>query len=91
MGLDVYFRADIGNGLRAAAMATETAVSLALDGLDDERRALVLDAYRRGYMTALVTVGLSFGLEPATGMTVQRVDQGTAAAIPAWVEANTER
>ena len=90
MGLDVFFRRDCANYLRAAAMAAEGALAVALEGLTDIERAAALTAYRRGYMAALVTVGLSFGLEPATGATVHQVSKGTATAIPAWVETPRE-
>lgn len=77
MGLDVYFRRDIANILRATACASESSAGLALE-LVGEQSALVregglasegdpeklLQVYRQGVRHALVSVGLAFGLEP---------------------------
>jgi len=64
-------------------------MAVALDGLNDREKALVLNAYRRGHMAALTAVGLSFGLEPTTG--VSQLDQaGTGMVIPAWTETPRE-
>lgn len=88
MGLDVYLRRDVAHNLRAAAMSSEAAITLALDGLSDPAKQNELRSYRRGYMAALVTLGLSFGLEPETGANVQQIEKGKT-AIPTWTE--TER
>lgn len=85
MALDVFFRHDAANYLRAAAMASEAAMSVAMDDLDDPTKERVLQAYRQGYFAALTAVGLSFGLEPSTGATIRQVD-GKRPAIPSWVE-----
>jgi hypothetical protein len=44
-------------------------------------------------MTALVSVGLSFGLEPTDGAKVhkvEKVESGGRVAIPSWIEAPRE-
>ena len=73
MGLDVYFRRDIANILRATACASEGSAGLALDlvadadlqaaGVPPEK---LLHIYRQGVRHALVSVGLAFGLEPVS-------------------------
>jgi len=58
MGLDVYFRRDIANVLRATACASDGSMQIA--GLDTQEA----QAYRLGVRNALLSVGLAFGLEP---------------------------
>jgi len=94
VGLDVYFRRDIGNGLRAAAAAHLGATGIAQQLIGDAGRAGIseqkaLEIYQAGFLQALVAVGLSFGLEPATGATVRQVDAGRV-EIPSWVETRQE-
>jgi hypothetical protein len=68
MALDVYFREDILNVLRAAYVAGEGPTSLAaqlthdpdLGGVPADK---LLQAYRCGFITALGAVGLAFGLD----------------------------
>ena len=80
MGLDVYFRRDIANVLRATACATEGAA----------REGDVSEEYKRGVRNALVSVGLAFGLEPV-GSVVQ-VEQGhQSIAGLLWAESPQER
>jgi hypothetical protein len=71
MALDVYFRRDIANILRATACASEGAAGLALELLGDAElgdagisQERLLQVYRQGVRHALVSVGLAFGLEP---------------------------
>ena len=58
MGLDVYFRRDIANVLRATACASEGTAQMVAPSAE-------LEAYRKGVYHALLSVGLAFGLEPA--------------------------
>jgi hypothetical protein len=77
MGLDVYFRRDIANILRATACASEGSAGLALElvceigdpGHEHDHEKL-LQVYRQGVRQALLSVGLAFGLEPV-GASVQ--------------------
>ena len=96
MGLDVYFRRDIANVLRATACASEGATGLALELMGDPELQAQLETagippaqlvkiYRAGFLRALVSVGLGFGLEPSNRETVRQVEHG-AAALPSWVE-----
>ena len=57
MGIDVYFRRDVANVLRATACASEGAAKMA--HVNDAE----LQAYQRGVLNTLVSVGLAFGLE----------------------------
>ena len=90
MGLDVYFRRDIANVLRATACASEGAMGLALElveGVDPEK---LLEVYRQGQRHALVSVGLAFGLEPVGSVVqVEQVNQGQVALL--WAETPHER
>jgi hypothetical protein len=81
---DIYFARDIARVLRAASFAGEGGTELALDLLGDPELCAALDAagisheqllsvYRRGYRTALVSVGLAFGLVPESGVQAVRV------------------
>jgi hypothetical protein len=79
MGLDIWFREDITNALKAAEQASATtaaAMEHALSGpstgsgckaegsvVGDPR---YLRAYREGYKAALVTVATAFGITPLT-------------------------
>ena len=75
MTLTAYFARDIANVLRATSFASEGGAGLALDLLEDPELRAALDAagipqeklvhiYRQGFHTALVSVGLAFGLVP---------------------------
>ena len=104
MGLDVYFRRDIANVLRATACASEGSIGLAVDLLegsggpvregtraDQVEREELLRAYRQGVHNTLLSVGLAFGLEPV-GPGVQRkpgVTPGLAGLL--WAEIPHER
>ncbi|MFZ5915533.1 MAG: hypothetical protein ACOYZ7_01190 [Chloroflexota bacterium] len=59
MALEVWYRTDIEN----AILAAEQAATLTLDvtGASGERA----EGYRAGYLAALTTVALAFGLRPA--------------------------
>ena len=84
MGLDVFFRRDIANILRATACASEGSASLALKLVCEAQLTREADPeklmqiYRQGVRHTLVSVGLAFGLEP---MTNQQGDKG-----PIWIE-----
>ena len=91
MGLDVYFRRDIANVLRATACASEGSIGVAIQLLGDPELCHQLDAagipqekllqvYRLGVRNTLLSVGLAFGLEarPMGGSTsVQRTPEVT--------------
>ena len=75
MALDVYFRRDIANVLRATACASEGSAGLALELMGDSELSAklgsvaipqeeMLQIYRQCVRHALVSVGLAFGLEP---------------------------
>ena len=69
MALDVYFKEDILNALRAMYVAGEGPATLAVELLQDgDLRGVplekLLQIYRRGFHTALAAVGLAFGLVP---------------------------
>lgn len=96
MGLDVYFRRDIANVLRATACASEGSMSTAVQllgdtgivgahGMDVEQTVQI---YRQGVRNTLLSVGLAFGLEPI----VQRkpgVTPGLAGLL--WAETPHDR
>ena len=75
MSLEIYFRRDIANILRATAYASEGSAGLAIELLADAdlcagqtgiepSQAQMLHIYRQGVRHALLSVGLAFGLEP---------------------------
>jgi hypothetical protein len=59
MALDVWYKADIENALSAAEQACGAALEAAANGDDP-----FVAGYQAGYRSALVTVGLAFGLVP---------------------------
>ena len=68
MALDVYFREDILNVLRATLAASGAPASLLSEFANDARLSDVpldrlVDVYRQGFCTALGAVGLAFGLD----------------------------
>ena len=70
MALDVYFRDDILNVLRATYAAADGPAALLGELVrDPELRQLPLDrlveVYRQGFCTALGAVALAFGLDPS--------------------------
>ena len=98
MGLDVYFRRDIANVLRATACASEGAAGLALElvgdspghgpggqGLGDSEK--LLQVYRQGVRHALISVGLAFGLEPVGAGAQPRPGVSPPLAGLLWAEA----
>ena len=89
MGLDVYFRRDIANVLRATACSNEGSVGLALELVGDADAERLLDIYRQGQRHALVSVGLAFGLEPQ-GTQVKPGQKPPVAGL-LWAEAPQER
>jgi hypothetical protein len=92
MALDVYFREDILNVLRATYVASEGPATLAVELLQDgDLRGVplekLLQIYRRGFHTALAAVGLAFGLVPSEPVGQSLVRTQTTAAAPSAVEA----
>lgn len=78
MALDVYFREDILNILRATYVASEGTSTLVTQVLNDPDFRNVpihklLDIYRRGFVTALGSVGLAFGLDASEEEKEKRV------------------
>jgi hypothetical protein len=68
MALDVYFKEDILNVLRATYVASEGPATLVAEVLQDPAlRDVPLDKllriYRRGFLTAIGAVGIAFGLD----------------------------
>jgi hypothetical protein len=71
VGLDVIFKRNVADALRAVACASEGSTKLAMellpdsdlfpDGVPPER---LLQVYRQGMRHALVSIGFAFGLEP---------------------------
>jgi len=66
----LYFREDIVNALRAAYVASEGTALLLTEvgpdsGLGGATQTELVEAYRRGFATALTTLGLAFGLDAA--------------------------
>jgi hypothetical protein len=98
VGLDVYFRRDIANILRATACATESSAGLALELVSERERTgepgvsseELLCAYRQGVRHALVAVGLAFGLEPVGTGTPVRPGVSPAPAGSLWAEVPRE-
>jgi len=97
VGLDVYFRRDIANILRATACASEGSAGLALELMGDaalyaksDGAALLqeqlLQVYRQGVRHALVSVGLAFGLEPVGVHTPPRPGASQPLAGLLWAE-----
>lgn len=80
MALDIYYKRDILNSLRGLHMAGAGSASLMDEILaDPELRGLplekLLQVYQRGFNTALVATGLSFGLVPEPGPQVEKGGQ----------------
>ena len=61
MGLDIWFREDITNALRAADVASSTTIA-AVEDSDVQGDVRYLRAYREGWRAALATIALAFGL-----------------------------
>jgi hypothetical protein len=74
MGLDVYFRSDVANILRAVAKTDRSAQAVYFEN-DGEFQS----AYHLGFQAALTAVGLGFGLEPM-------IDQSESRG-PIWIDA----
>ena len=91
MALDVYFKEDVLNVLRATYVAGEGPATLVAEMLQDpELQNVPLDkllgVYRRGFVTALGAVGLAFGLESPRSA---RVDFGLTGFL--WTHAQYEK
>lgn len=96
MGLDVYFRGDIANVLRATAVASGGAMGMGaaippeiLSGAEtpEEAEKRIL-AYRLGVRNTLLSIGLAFGLEPKES-DIRRADNPLAGLL--WAENPRER
>jgi hypothetical protein len=77
MALDVYFREDILNVLRATYVAGEGSGAV-LEALEDQDLSAVpvhklVGIYRSGFATALGAVGLAFGLSQVVQEAAQQV------------------
>jgi hypothetical protein len=94
VGLDVYFRREIANVLRATACASEGSVGLVLDLTSAPQetgdREKMLHAYRQGVRHALVSVGLAFGLEPVGASEQPKSGAAPALAGLLWAESPHE-
>ena len=98
MGLDVYFRGDIANVLRATACASDGSMGVAAEllgdsgglvqGADQEK---LLQAYRQGVHNTLLSVGLAFGLEPVGPAIQRKPGGGSGLAGLLWAEIPHER
>lgn len=97
MGLDVYFRRDIANVLRATACASDGSARLALEIIGEPEdltaqsdQEKLLQVYRQGVRHALVSVGLAFGLDLVVPR--QRHNPGTSPHLAGllWAEAPDE-
>jgi len=93
MGLDVYFRRDIANVLRATACASDGAMSFAVELLNQgtplnaAEQEMLRQAYRLGVRNTLLSVGLAFGLEPVGPSTQARPGASPPLAGLLWAEA----
>jgi hypothetical protein len=68
MSLDVYFKEDIANVIKAAFANSEMqarmiAKALVAQGIDPESVDALMNAYTDGFNAALCSVGLAFGLD----------------------------
>jgi hypothetical protein len=91
--LDVFYRTDIANVLRATSCACEGPIRLTVELLGDRStlddcgrleesdQEKLLRAYRQGVRNALLSVGVAFGLEPVVP-SIQR----TSGASPELAE-----
>jgi len=91
MGLDIFFVENVRNALLAAEEASTATARICAAGGGDPA---VLWAYLEGYRTALVTVALAFGLEPAIITSRQRdilkvQTRGVGESLSAGKEDNT--
>lgn len=75
MGLDIWFKEDIANILRAANEANLSALAAGAHNDEavirgaSERGAELRRAYRQGFVAALTTLWLAFGLSAHSGPT----------------------
>ena len=97
MGLDVYFRRDIANVLRATACASEGTAGLAIELVGELGLSVSgpsaedsLRIYRQAVRHTLISVGLAFGLEPIAPGAQARPDASTALAGLLWAEGPSE-
>ncbi|NIV33111.1 MAG: hypothetical protein GWN58_27780 [Anaerolineae bacterium] len=102
MGLDVYFRRDIANVLRATACASDGSMGVAIQLLGDPELCQQLDeagipqekllqAYQMGVRNTLLSVGLAFGLEPVRASVQRRPEVSPGLAGLLWAEAPQDR
>jgi len=71
MALDVFFKEDIRNILKSIYIASEGAILLADDLLQEPELSEIplgtlLRIYRKGFVTALGSIGIAFGLDSAS-------------------------
>jgi len=68
VGLDIWFKDDIANILRAADEANLSALEVSegtcMPGAGEQPSLELRCAYRRGFVAALVTLALALGLPP---------------------------
>ena len=102
MGLDVYFRRDIANVLRATACASDGSMGLAVELLGDPEichkleaagipQEKLLQVYRQGVRNTLLSVGLAFGLEPVGPSVQTRPGVSPVVSGLLWAETPHER
>ncbi len=93
MGLDVFFRRDAANFLRATARAMVGPLTLSEElvvNVSAEEEQRLIAAYRAGASDALVSVGLAFGLEPVGAGTQRAPEVTPGLAGLLWAEAPRE-
>lgn len=83
--MDIFFRRDIANVLKATACASEGAAEMAAHLLGAEDQEQLLRAYRMGVHNALVSVGLGVGLVLTEAPGKRREVQPPLAGL-LWVE-----
>ena len=65
--LDVFFKEDIKNILRATLVASEGSANLIAQLVaDDHDAARLVEMYRQGYGAALDSIALAFGVQPSS-------------------------
>ena len=94
MGLDVYFRHDIANILRATACASEASTGLFVELIGDVSTAeqeKLARVHRQAVRSTLVALGLAFGLEPVGPGAQMRPGTSPPLAGLLWAEVPRER
>ena len=88
MALDVYFRDDIKNILRATLVASEGSAALVGDllqdpDLDQAMARKLMQVYKQGFASALGAVALAFGLDVPPFWTEVEAPAQTPSSSPA--------